>query len=347
MGEDKEQKKQFGTTAIDLSRVYDEVEQMKHPSTSEMYKGYTSSGQPLLQILKQNYKPPKPIMSPQEEKRARISAGISDGLGLLAEAFVLGQGGDVRNRQTPFAQTQLQAKLDKDRERIMREQALYDKIIADGALKDFELYMRNAGDEYTRKLAIAKGKADASAKWLIDQEEGKRKNALARKKFNHDLLMLQKKQDADADRDRKKHGYTMAQIRERNALRAANGGRSGSSGSAILRKRNGNYLVNVNSNKQDNLARTDAVGRYNRDIELSASEYQRAYANALHLYKKNPLFKHQFPYLRDTEDKEVEKDALGNSTQSSWDASTIDDFVQAYVQWAYDEMMQEKSAKGL
>ena len=356
----------------DYVDYYKEVEDLGGDGSIDvdaLMKAYREGGKPLVGILQEYFKPPKPKLDEREERRARNSALIADSLVTLAELAGYGIGSDVRNRDFKGASERLKEELDKDADRMDKERQRYDELMSKGALDDFKLYLDNArsgaaGKRELAKLRAGEKKANDDMNFGIRYENWKHD----RDKRDKDADYERAKKD-EAARARRDFGYQMA-------LRSMSdgGGRSGagasgkssgkSGGAGIRRGANGNYIISVDSSEYDKNARESNFG-YVHDYPLTPSEYEMYLRQASDLFNQkeakrltkydvdnDPLYKtrkagdivegdnafvRQYPQLK----------ALGTkgSSGSSYSTSSYNfsDIEKDALVWCYVDWLHRKS----
>ena len=350
----------------DYVDYYKEVEDLGGDGSIDvdaLMKAYREGGKPLVGILQEYFKPPKPKLDEREERRARNSALIADSLVTLAELAGYGIGSDVRNRDFKGASERLKEELDKDADRMDKERQRYDELMSKGALDDFKLYLDNArsgaaGKRELAKLRAGEKKANDDMNFGIRYENWKHD----RDKRDKDAEYERAKKD-EAARARRDFGYQMALRSMSSGDRS--GDRTGSKSGGVRRAANGNYIISVGSNEHDTNARESNFG-YVHDYPLTPSEYDMYLRQASDLFNQKEkkqltqsdidnntsytgqkpgavvdvdnAFVRQYPQLK----------ALGTKVSNSGSASSSDSYNFSDIEkdalvWCYVDWLHKKS----
>lgn len=177
------------------------------------YDGFTASyangEKPLVEALMGAYTKPEKRISPEQEKKARTAAAISDGLASLAEIAGYSSGVKIRNRSADKTSTQKTAdRIESLKDKYEQDMLRYNTLKSGAIREDFASQLRSSMNNHNqnvqhqnRQAEIARLEAEAAKKrdWQIEDEERKRKNA---------------KEDAEWTRD----NVTLPQMREQGRI---------------------------------------------------------------------------------------------------------------------------------
>ena len=95
----------------------------------------------LTNYLKELYKPPQARLTPEQEQRARMMSGISDGLSSLAEMFAHGRGAYIRDREPNVSQKTTNERLEQWRQKYENDLFRYNNAMAGARERDINNYI--------------------------------------------------------------------------------------------------------------------------------------------------------------------------------------------------------------
>ena len=149
---------------------------------------YKGGRKPLLDAIMSNYKKPEKQINPEQEKKAKYGAALSDTFGSLAQMFAHGQGARVQRKQGANSTEKTNARLQAIRDKYEQDLTQYQTIKGNAAVQDLNMYFANrrkAKDDklnYAEYLAKqAQDKADRETKAAIDARDFKFKEERAKK----------------------------------------------------------------------------------------------------------------------------------------------------------------------
>ncbi len=160
---------------------------------------YKEAKKPLLNAIISNYKQPVPQISPEQEKKARYGAALSDTFSSLAQMFAHGQGAQVQRNQNKTSAQLTNARLQSIRDKYNNDLTRYQAIKGNAAIQDLNMYLsnaRHAGDK-KREYVLYKAKqaateSEAEKKRLQTIENDKRKFEQSKQLLNYKAGLVNK-----------------------------------------------------------------------------------------------------------------------------------------------------------
>lgn len=180
---------------------------------------YKVGKKPLLDAIMSNYKKPEPQITPEQEKRAKFGAALTDTFGSLAEMFAHGQGALVRNRETPSNTETTNARLQAIKDKYENDMLQYGATKSNAELQDLNMYLadrkaaRKEGLDYAaykakKEYDAAQAEADRKLKEQLAKEAAEQKD----KEFKEGQRQFDKKLALDtynATKDKNKEKKTV------------------------------------------------------------------------------------------------------------------------------------------
>jgi len=145
---------------------------------------------PVVDLIMSNYKKPEPTIDPEQEKRIKYAAAMTDTVNSLAEMFAHGQGARIRNDQGPSNTQTTNARLQAIRDKYNNDILHYQSVKGNAEMQDFnqqlQAAMQNRGEKrtyYIRKSEQeakdklqAKKDAESKRQFDVRQNETSRHN---------------------------------------------------------------------------------------------------------------------------------------------------------------------------
>ena len=180
---------------------------------------YKVGKKPLLDAIMSNYKKPEPQITPEQEKRAKFGAALTDTFGSLAEMFAHGQGALVRNRETPSNTETTNARLQAIKDKYENDMLQYGATKSNAELQDLNMYLANRREAAGAKRNYAAYKAKKEYDAAQAEADRKLKEQLAKeaagqkdKEFKEGQRQFDKKNALDwynATKDKKEEKKTV------------------------------------------------------------------------------------------------------------------------------------------
>lgn len=149
---------------------------------NKILEDYNVSKKPILDAIMSNYKKPEPQIDPEQEKKAKFGAALTDTFGSLAEMFAHGQGALVSKRDTPSSTQTTNARLQALKDKYDKDMLQYGAVKSNAELQDLNMYLsaRREADGAKRSYNLYKAKAAQEAErkrqFDIKQKEQARHN---------------------------------------------------------------------------------------------------------------------------------------------------------------------------
>lgn len=193
-----------------------QYEQMPAFDYNAFRNNWEAGKKPMMDALMSAYTKPIPRLTPEQEKRARNAAAISDAFTSLAEIFAHSQGANIRNRSTQSAQRTTNDRLRQIQDKYEQDLLRYNTMRRNAEMQDFQQQLKAAmeADNQKRKNILLR------AEYAKQLEDYARKAAADEAKYQRDR---QDKLDAE---DRK-YQRDKELIRERARYRSSGGGGRG------------------------------------------------------------------------------------------------------------------------
>ncbi len=195
---------------------------------------------PMLSILQKHYKAPTPELTPEQIRRAKMSASITDGLREFAKMFAHGKGAYIRNDNGQSSTKTTNKRLKEIQDKYAQDSLRYNLALAGTEEKDFLGHLKDKQQKYQNKhnVDVLKYK---TAKADEDRERDKKDKI----DFFNRQIEAQKQQDkwrlnnVTLPAMTKKHKYTIDEINKRGSYSGRNGQ---SNGYVSLQDNSGSYM---------------------------------------------------------------------------------------------------------
>ena len=125
-----------------------------------------------------NYKKPEPQINPEQEKKAKYGAALSDTFSSLAQMLAHGQGARVQRKQGASSTEKTNARLQAIRDKYEQDLTQYQTIKGNAAVQDLNMHLANAKEASGKKRQYLLYRAKQAA------EEDKATQKLLSKKWN-------------------------------------------------------------------------------------------------------------------------------------------------------------------
>ena len=112
---------------------------------------YKGGRKPLLDAIMSNYKKPEKQINPEQEKKARYGAALSDTFGSLAQMFAHGQGARVQRNQGASSTEKTNARLQAIRDKYEQDLTQYQTIKGNAAVQDLNMHLSTAKEASGKK----------------------------------------------------------------------------------------------------------------------------------------------------------------------------------------------------
>ena len=112
---------------------------------------YKGGRKPLLDAIMSNYKKPEKQINPEQEKKAKYGAALSDTFGSLAQMFAHGQGARVQRKQGASSTEKTNARLQAIRDKYEQDLTQYQTIKGNAAVQDLNMHLANAKEASGKK----------------------------------------------------------------------------------------------------------------------------------------------------------------------------------------------------
>lgn len=112
---------------------------------------YKGGRKPLLDAIMSNYKKPEKQINPEQEKKAKFGAALSDTFGSLAQMFAHGQGARVQRNQGASSTEKTNARLQAIRDKYEQDLTQYQTIKGNAAVQDLNMHLANAKEASGKK----------------------------------------------------------------------------------------------------------------------------------------------------------------------------------------------------
>ncbi len=153
---------------------------------------YKTGQKPILDAIMKNYRKPELPIDPEQEKKAKFGAALSDTFSSLAQMFQHGQGGIVQKREMPSATQTTNARLQAIKDKYDRDMIQYGAVKSNAELQDLNMFLNNARESagkkreyrlYKEKAAIEADKeAERKRQFDVKQQETERHNKVMENK---------------------------------------------------------------------------------------------------------------------------------------------------------------------
>ena len=232
-----------------------EIEAMPAFNRQQAFEEWQGGKKPLLDALMSNYTPPEKMITPEQAKKARFGAAMTDTFGTLAEIFAHSRGANIKQRGGQSSQQVTNDRLMQMQEKYEDDLLRYNAALGDAQAKDFAAHLQDAIRSREEQREVLSGRADRA--WQREQAENK---------------MIQDQAKYERDRRDKRYDDEAKLVRD---LRLAREKSRLSNDKAAGQNTGGIFL---NAHPSDPNATTDSMGR--RVIPFQLTKEQIAgYAN--------------------------------------------------------------------
>ena len=144
---------------------------------------YKGGRKPLLDAIMSNYKKPEKQINPEQEKKAKYGAALSDTFGSLAQMFAHGQGARVQRNQGANSTEKTNARLQAIRDKYEQDLTQYQAIKGNAAVQDLNMHLATAKEAsgkkrqyllYRAKQAAEDAENDKKRQQQVDDNKLKR-----------------------------------------------------------------------------------------------------------------------------------------------------------------------------
>lgn len=165
---------------------------------------YKVGQKPILDAIMSNYKKPEPEIDPEQARKAKFGAAMTDTFGSLAEMFAHGQGALVQKRDTPSSTQTTNAKLQALKDKYDKDMLQYGATKSNAELQDLNMYLQNARDAAGKKreysLYKAKAAQEAEKERLRAMEKAEDRKIKAKQHADNLRLGYAKLKDEEEDK---------------------------------------------------------------------------------------------------------------------------------------------------
>lgn len=139
---------------------------------SKFQQEWKQGDKPILNAIMSNYTKPEQKVSPQDEKRAKFSASITDAVSSIAQMFAHGKGAMIqRNASNASSTNTTNARLKQIQDKYENDLLRYQSVKGNAEMQDFNQQMKSSMDAKGQKRQILLYKAQQEAKAM---EEARR-----------------------------------------------------------------------------------------------------------------------------------------------------------------------------
>ena len=180
-----------------------EVEEYEPFDYNKAIEDYKSGQKPILDAIMANYKKPVPVVDPDQEKKAKFGAALTDTFGSLAEMFAHGQGALVGKRETPSNTQTTNARLQALKDKYDNDMLQYGATKSNAELQDLNMYLSNARDAAGKKREYRLYKAKAAQEAEKEAERKRQFDIKQKEDARHNRAMENKPTGNDNNKDPK------------------------------------------------------------------------------------------------------------------------------------------------
>ena len=151
---------------------------------------YKGGRKPLLDAIMSNYKKPEPQIDPEQEKKAKYGAALSDTFGSLAQMFAHGQGARVQRNQGASSTEKTNARLQAIRDKYEQDLTQYQTIKGNAAVQDLNMHLASAKEASGKKRQYLLYRAKQAAEEAENDKKRQQQvedNKLKREQQKEDL----------------------------------------------------------------------------------------------------------------------------------------------------------------
>lgn len=121
-----------------------QIEDLPAFNREQAYSDWQSGKKPLLDALMSNYVKPERQITPEQAKRAKTAAAISDSLSTIAQMFAHSQGARVRNPQGKTSMQTTNERLQAMQNKYEQDMLRYNSAYANAAMQDWQQMLQGA-----------------------------------------------------------------------------------------------------------------------------------------------------------------------------------------------------------
>ncbi|MFA5649531.1 MAG: hypothetical protein WC914_00095 [Proteiniphilum sp.] len=246
-----------------------EIEAMPAFNRQQAFEEWQGGKKPLLDALMSNYTPPEMRITPEQAKKARFGAAMTDTFGTLAEIFAHSRGANIKQRGGQSSQQATNDRLMQMQEKYEDDLLRYNAALGDAQAKDFAAHLQDAIRSREEERKLLTGKAEKA--WQREQAENKAIQDQA--KYERDRRDKEASAQTKFERDKEL-------IRERARHRPP-----------TSTQKNEGYMV-LNAHPGDPNATTDSMGRKVIPFQFTKEQIS-GYANSA---KSDQAFLDQTPH---------------------------------------------------
>lgn len=258
---------------------------------------YKVGQKPILDAIMSNYKKPEPEIDPEQARKAKFGAALTDTFGSLAEMFAHGQGALVSKRDGASSTQTTNAKLQALKDKYDKDMLQYGAVKSNAELQDLNMYLSSARDADGKKRSYALYKA----KEAQDKADREAKAAIDKRDFEYKV-----------DRDKKEDDYKAKQLKI--AASKASGNKPDKFEGIV-----------INANEADGKATVDAMGKKVIPYKMTKPQI----ANVANTAKKDAAFLKENP--------NVYTDTVDITGKTQRGLTSDENLAQMYAQWQYDK----------
>ena len=158
----------MATTQTTIQQEDEYIPEFDYQKAIEDYK---TGQKPILDAIMSNYKKPEQQIDPEQEKKAKFGAALTDTFSSMAEMFQHGQGGLVQKRDTPSSTQTTNARLQAIKDKYDKDMLQYGALKSNAELQDLNMYLSNAREAAGKKreYKLYKAKAAQEAEKAAEQ----------------------------------------------------------------------------------------------------------------------------------------------------------------------------------
>jgi hypothetical protein len=164
-----------------LTAIDNQMQQMPDFDYNNFYNEWKTGKKPLVDILTSNYRKPEKEIDPEQAKKAKFGAALTDSLSSIAEIVANGKGSLVRNRGNEPTSTQTtNERLQKLQDKYDNEMLNYNAAKGNGEMQDFNQQLQsamNARGQKRQYLLYKSKELQDNAKEAQKQADEQQKNA--------------------------------------------------------------------------------------------------------------------------------------------------------------------------
>ena len=179
----------MATTQTTIQQEDEYVPEFDYQKAIEDYK---TGQKPILDAIMSNYKKPEQQIDPEQEKKAKFGAALTDTFSSMAEMFQHGQGGLVQKRDTPSSTQTTNARLQAIKDKYDKDMLQYGAVKSNAELQDLNMYLNNAREAAGKKREYKLYKAKAAQEEEKTAEQARQFERKQRETERHNRAMERK-----------------------------------------------------------------------------------------------------------------------------------------------------------